>query len=77
MELENTEHTGGCWMFLQDGSLFSWGCLMRCKSRLIPASAINQNAFPSSDEGKAEVRVNRKSILAIGITPSLFDSYHE
>jgi hypothetical protein len=36
--------------------------------------ATNQNAFPPSDGRKAEVRVNQKSILAIGITPLLFDS---
>jgi hypothetical protein len=41
------------------------------------ASSYKPNAFPPSDEGKAEVRVNQKSIMAIGITPLLFDSYHE
>jgi len=40
-------------------------------------SSYKPNAFPPSDEGKAEVRVNRKSIMAIGIMPLLFDSYHE
>jgi hypothetical protein len=60
----------GRWMF--DVGCFIWSL----HTHLMPA-AINQNAFPPSDGRKAEVRVNRKSIMAIGITPLLFDSYHE
>jgi hypothetical protein len=69
-----------CWCGVRIGC---WALDVRCWmfhlviAHAPDASSYKPNAFPPSDEGKAEVRVNQKSIMAIGITPLLFDSYHE
>ena len=70
------------WRFCKIAAGYTLGWARNLKDRDSPPAPARQpdkpNAFPPSDEGKAKVRVNRKSNLwQTDITPLLFDSYHE